>query len=213
MVTSRNRHPKELLIEKYDISAVFADLVYEAREVAWDIETSGLNWDSDQIGTCQLYVPQGIVTIVRIGSTIPEKMRAILSDEGVKKVFHHALFDLRFMCYHWKVSARNIACTKAAAKLLDKSNSEYHKLKPLLNTYLNVEIDKTQTLSNWLSSDLSDQQVAYAVEDVIYLFDLLKALEKKLNSKGLLELAYQSYLHIPTRVELDILGYPDIYTY
>ena len=117
------------------------------------------------------------------------------------------------MCYRWKVSARNVACTKIAAKLLNKSTSEYHKLKPLLKRYLNVEIDKSQTLSNWLSSDLSDKQIAYAVEDVIYLFDLLKALEKELNSKGLLELAYRAYSHIPTRVDLDILGYSDIYTY
>jgi ribonuclease D len=213
MTNFKNRRPKELLVEKDDISAVFTNLIYEAREVAWDIETSGLNWDSDQIGTCQLYVPQDIVTIVKVGSAMPEKMRTILSDEGVKKVFHHALFDLRFMCYHWKVSARNIACTKIAAKLLYKSNSKYHKLKPLLNKYLNVKIDKSQTLSNWLSNDLSDEQVVYAVEDVIYLFDLLKALEKELNSKGLLELVYRSYSHIPTRVDLDILRYSDLYTY
>ena len=208
-----NKLVKEVLIENYDVSTSFLDLVHHSQLVAWDIETSGLNWNSDRIGTCQLFVPQGIAVVVKIGDSVPERMRDILSDDNIKKVFHHAVFDLRFMCYHWKVSARNIACTKIAAKLLDKSSSNYHKLKTLLNRYLNVEIDKSQTLSNWLSSELSDKQVAYAVEDVIYLFDLLKALENELDSKGLLELAHQSYSHIPTRVDLDILGYQDIYTY
>lgn len=203
----------EILFEDSDISHSFLDLVYKDRLVAWDIETSGLNWDSDKIGTCQLFVPQGVVAVVRIGASVPEKMRDILSDESIRKVFHYALFDLRFMCYNWKVSARNVACTKIAAKLLDISNEGNYKLKSLLYRYLNIEIDKGQRLSNWLSSELSDEQIAYAVQDVIYLFDLLRALEKELESKDLLELAYRCYSHIPTRLDLDILGYTDIYTY
>ena len=74
-------------------------------------------------------------------------------------------------------------------------------------------MDKSQRQSNWLSKELSNEQIEYAAQDVIYLFDLLEALEKDLDSKGLLGLSYQCYSHIPTRVDLDIPRYPDVYTY
>jgi len=153
------------------------------------------------------------VVIIKINDTPPKNLSLLLSDNSVKKVFHHAMFDLRFMNYHWKVISSNIACTKIASKLIDIKNINKHSLKSLLKQYLGVAIDKNEQLSNWMSNSLTEKQISYAANDVIYLLPLLGILEKELKDVRLLKLAYLCFAHIPTRVELEILGYDDIYAY
>jgi len=203
---------KRIEMDYHDIPLSFFNLVRASKVVAWDIETTGLNWNSDIIATCQLFVPPDTVSIVKTDDQVPEYMRQILSDKRIKKVFHYAIFDLRFMCYQWDVFAENVACTKTASKLLSPEKTE-HSLKSLLDQYLNIMIDKSERLSNWLSDNLSQEQLTYAVQDVIYLLDLLNILEENLKSNQLLNLARRCFAHIPTKVELDILQYQDIYTY
>ena len=61
----------DLQTQGLDVAVVFDDLpsdslesIKVARTVAWDIETSGLDWRRDQIGTCQVYIPDQCVTVV-----------------------------------------------------------------------------------------------------------------------------------------------------
>lgn len=204
---------KKITLHESDISVEYAELVCKAGVVAWDIETSGLDWRSDRIGTCQLYVSDGMAAVVILGDSVPSRLQAILSDARVKKVFHHAVFDLSFICYRWKLSVQNIACTKIAAKLLNPDNRDNYTLESLLGRYFGIKKNRDQRLSNWCSHKLSKEQIDYAVNDVRYLLQLLEIFEHELESKGLLELARQSFAHIPTRVLLDILGYKDIYSY
>ncbi len=196
-----------------DLPDNYVDYLHETKIVAWDIETSGLNWRDDKIGICQLYAPNESVAIIKTGTIPPKKLISVLSDVSIKKVFHHAMFDLRFMSYHWKVLPRNIACTKIASKLIEVKNENNHSLRSLLKKYLGVEIDKNERLSNWLSNLLTEEQIFYAANDVMYLLQLLNVLEIELESVNLLDLAHECFSHIPTRVRLDILGYVDIYSY
>lgn len=204
---------KNIEIYDHDIPSDYYDRIHNAKIVAWDIETSGLDWHNDRIGTCQLHTPDESVAIVKCSNIIPEKLKSLLSDASVKKVFHHAMFDLRFMSYHWDVSPNRVACTKIAAKLLDVENINNHTLKSLLKTYLDVSIDKNEQVSNWLADDLTDDQISYAARDVQYLLHLLNVLERQLEIKGLQSFAHSCFDHIPTRLRLDILGYGDIYSY
>jgi ribonuclease D len=78
---------------------------------------------------------------------------------------------------------------------------------------LGVRLDKKEQRSDWLSTNLTDDQLLYAAGDVLYLIPLLRSLEETLKAQGLLELAHASYCHIPTRVQLELLGYDDVYSY
>lgn len=204
---------KETLMFDSDISDEYLEFVCKSKIVAWDIETSGLDWHCNEIGTCQLYIPDGIAAIIHINNVRPRKMCRILNNSRIKKVFHHAVFDLRFICSKWNVHARNIACTKIASKLLYAHDNNQNSLDTLLTAYLGIKKDKGQTLSNWFARDLSVEQIDYAVNDVRYLILLLNLLENDLAAEGLLEFVHQCFDHIPTRVKLDILGYGDIYTH
>lgn len=204
---------KNIVLYDHDIPNQYFDCVRKAKVVAWDIETSGLDWRNDRIGICQLYAPNEPVAIIKVGNILPKKLQSLLSDASVRKIFHHAMFDLRFMSYYWNVLPQNIACTKIASKLLDVKNENKHSLQAALKQYLGVVIDKNERLSNWLPSKLTQEQISYAARDVMYLLPLLDVLEKKLSSRELLELAHMCFAYIPIRTQLDILGYGDIYSY
>lgn len=182
--------------------------------VAWDIETSGLDWKSERIGLCQLLVKEHGLAVVKIKrSARPNNLLALLQDSSVRKIFHHAMFDLRFMAYHWAAFPVNIACTKIAAKLIDPDVVTGHTLEGLVHTYLGIKLDKSSRRTDWLTWQLSPDQLRYAGDDVKYLGELLNALSAELEKRGRLILANQCFSHIPTQVQLDIQGFRDTYGY
>jgi ribonuclease D len=182
------------------------------RLVAWDLETSGLEWARDRIATCQLYIPGVGVYVVRMQQQLPACLVELLESQDVTKVFHHAMFDLRFMAAHWKASPRAVVCTKIAAKILDPDRGEYG-LQLLLERYLGRHIDKALRLSNWLAPELTVEQIQYAASDVLHLIDLFKVLEQRLTEQSRLGLAASCFHFLPTRVSLDLIGSGDIFVY
>jgi len=87
--------------------------------VAWDVETTGLDWHHDSLGTCQLFAGDVGAVIIRVGQEKPVRLIGLLEDPAVEKVFHHAPFDLRFMVRAWGARPASIRCTKVASKLLE----------------------------------------------------------------------------------------------
>jgi ribonuclease D len=197
-----------------DCPKAFVNAARKHQMVAWDIETSGLDWKSQRIGICQLLVKEQGLSIVKIKKNRkPPNLASILEDCSIQKVFHHAMFDLRFLCYHWGVAAENIACTKIASKLIDPNKTQGHTLAELVHHYLGVALDKTNRKSDWLTWGLSPDQLKYAGDDVKYLPALLDALLKELEKKKRRDLAIRCFAHIPTQVQLEIQGFKDVYGY
>ncbi len=199
----------------YDINQSYYNSILKNKIVAWDIETSGLDWKYEHIGTCQLNTPnyKEKIKIVKIDDNIPNNLCKLLENKEITKVFHHAMFDLRFMTYHWNINPKNVVCTKISSKILEKRNKVKHNLVYLLKKHLNIQIKKDQTKSNWFNKFLTEEQKNYAANDVLYLIRLFDVLKAKLISKDLWDLSIHCFNHIPTRVKLEIFEYNDIYTY
>lgn len=204
-----------------DFELAYGDLSVEqfchfrsVERIAWDIETSGLDWRAGFIGTCQLHAPSVATVVVQIAGHRPPHLIAFLEDPDIHKVFHHAPFDLRWMVGHWKAVPLSIECTKLASRLLDHhTDSAVHSLKHLLATYLGIDVDKEQRLSDWLSADLTDDQLTYAVEDVTHLLPLLDVLRKELANNGLIEMYEACAAFLPTRTRLEVAQWPDVFSY
>jgi len=186
----------------------------DAGMIAWDIETSGLDWKRDRIGTCQIYVPNGKIYVVQMnGLNIPHpNLESLLSNSGICKVFHHAMFDLRFMVYHWSTEPKNIVCTKIASKILAPKEKD-HSLKNGLQYYLHIHLDKNIRVSDWLRDQLSKEQISYAANEVRYLPEFFCKLRQLLKDCGRWELANESFAYLPTRVKLDLIGAEDVFKY
>ena len=197
-----------------DVDQEFVDAALVEGRIGWDIETTGLSWSRDRIGTCQLAIGGAIAVVQLDGLSEPEHLRRLLQDPGVLKIFHHAPFDLRFMAHHWGVKPQNVACTKIASKILEPSlDHSAHSLKPVLERYLGVVISKDQQRSDWASESLSDAQVAYAAFDVQFLVELYEHMVFYARRIGAWDLIRASYDYLPTRVQLDLSGASDVFLY
>ena len=201
------------------IKVVYGDIPGEAyqaalssRYVAIDIETSGLDWRRDRIGTCQVHINDSDIYIVMISDSRPPYLSALVSDTMVKKVLHHSMFDLRFMRHWWQVIPSNIWDTKISSKILDPHRKD-HSLKDLAYRFMGVSIDKSQRMSDWTSQNLTRDQLTYAAKDVMHLFGLMDQLKIHLHARGGWSLAERCFDFIPTRVELDIRGNEDVFNY
>jgi ribonuclease D len=180
--------------------------------LAWDIETSGLDWRTDKIGTVQVQIDD-LICVVRINGRIPHRLKALMEDPTILKVLHHAMFDLRFLAYHWDVTPARVACTKIASKLVDpRIPCKEHSLAVLVRRYLGVELDKGPQTSDW-TDELTPAQLRYAANDVRYLWQLYERLDERIRHEGLLDLRERCYAHLRTRVELEIGDFPDVFEY
>jgi ribonuclease D len=196
-----------------DLDADTYERAAHADVLPWDIETTGLDWRTARIATVQLQLGD-VAYVVRLDTRAPVRLRALLEDPAVEQLIHHAMFDLRFMAHAWGARPRAIACTKIAAKLLAPSApAEDHTLSSLVARHFGVVLDKRQRVSDWGTDALSPAQLAYAAEDVRYLLPLHRRLERELRGRGLLGLRDRCFAHLPTRVELELGGYPDVYEY
>lgn len=183
-----------------------------ASVLAWDIETTGLDWRTERIGTVQVQV-ETTTYIVRVNGRTPHRLKALMEDPSILKILHHAMFDLRFLAYHWDVTAAHVACTKIASKLVDPElPCKDHSLAPLLRRHLDIELDKGSQTSDW-TGRLSATQLHYAANDVRHLWRLYEALDEKIRRKGLLDLRERCYAHLRTQVELEVGGFPDVFAY
>lgn len=205
-----------------DLDPDWLDSAMNALAVGCDIETSGLNRNTDRIATFQMYVPDvGVVMVRKLKN--PMNIVKILEEPFVRKIFHYAPFDLGFLMRDYPyLYPDNIADTKVAAAILDPSKQQHcdpitgkgsHSLKTLVHIYFGFEMDKTLAVSNWFARELKPEQLDYAAKDVEYLPSLLVSLETQLKTHGLLKMARKAYNHIPTKVMLDLKGYSDVYGY
>lgn len=208
-----SRTRPQVQVVRGDISEDDLKNATEAIAVGWDIETSGLDWRIDSIGTCQIATPDRIVIVIP-SEVAPKRLLGLLADSSVLKVFHHAPFDLRFMVHRWKTTPQNVACTKIAVKILcpGLERGEY-SLKPVLKRFLSVDISKEQQASNWLSEHLSAGQLNYAAIDVKHLVALHDVLVGLCATSGLERELVESWMYLPTRVALDIRGSGDVFSY
>lgn len=181
-----------------------------ASRIAIDIETSGLNFRDDKIGAIQVFDGQ-TVYVVRPPFSL-KLLAETVSNENVVKIFHHAMFDLRFLAYKFGFVPKNIRCTKIAAKIV-LDDLDRVSLTDIVHYYLGRELSKGQQTSNWMEAALTPDQLLYAARDVIYLPRILNLLMRDAARKRRQALVISSFKYIPTRVQLDISGQGDVFTY
>jgi ribonuclease D len=204
----------EVTVTVEDLQPEFLLTAFDARRVAVDIETTGLDWKTDRIGTVQVHIPDYGTTIVRKITRRPRRLIELVTSARVQKVFHHAPFDLRFMAYQWDVRPLNVADTKLASQILEPHvDHKDHSLAPLVKRHFGVYLDKSVRFSDWLSPDLSRQQLQYAAQDVQYLLPLLDKLTEMAIDEGVADLIEASYAYLPVRIATDLRGCDDVFAY
>ncbi len=176
--------------------------------VAVDTETMGLNPFRDRLCLVQLSGGDGNAHIVRFapGQYEAPRLKALLADTSVLKIFHFARFDLAVIRRFLGVMPQPVYCTKIASRLC-RTFTDRHGLKDLCRDLLNVELSKEQQSSDWGAPELTPAQLKYAASDVLYLHDLRDKLDEMLTREGRRELAAACFGFLPARAELDLAGW------
>jgi ribonuclease D len=184
--------------------------------VAIDTETMGLNPHRDRLCLVQLSAGDGVCHLVQFaaGQYAAPRLRALLTDPAVLKLFHFARFDIAALQQHLGVVTAPVYCTKIASKLV-RTFTDRHGLKDLCKELLGVDLSKQQQTSDWGAVELTAEQLAYAASDVLHLHALWAKLEALLIREGRLHLADACFAFLQTRARLDLLGYqePDIFAH
>ena len=180
-------------------------------DITIDTETLGLNIKRDRLCLIQLRNESNKkVYLIKFDKDISpansKNIKSLLEDKSLTKIFHYARFDMAVLKENLNINVRNVFCTKIASKLT-RTYSSKHGLKDLVKEILNVELDKTEQTSDWSQKKLTKQQIQYAMNDVIYLSDLKKNLEAKLQEVKRLKTFKSIMNFLDTRVELDLMGW------
>ena len=176
-------------------------------KIAIDCEFTGLNIARDRL--CLLQISSGnndahIIQLNKDNYNAPN-LKKILADENINKLFHFARADLLFIKKYLEVDVKNVNCTKIMSKIA-RSYSDKHGLKDLIKEFIGLDISKQLQTSDF-GGELSDKQLKYCAQDVIYLHEIYASLKKILEREKRIFLYNETIKFINTRVELDFASF------
>lgn len=178
--------------------------------VAIDTETMGLDPRRDRLCVVQLSSGDGHAHLVQIarGQKTAPNLERLLTDPATVKLFHFGRFDVAALQNAFGVVTAPVWCTKIASRLI-RTFTDRHGLKYLLAELVGVDVSKQQQTSDWGAQVLTEAQKDYAASDVLYLHKLKAELELRLEREGRMDLAQRLFDFLPTRAELDLMGWDE----
>ena len=171
---------------------------------SFDGEFLGLNVRRDPL--CLIQVSSGnndahIVQLNRETYDAPN-LKKLLNDKNVSKIFHYARADMAHIKHYLKIDIDNVLDTKIASKLA-RSYSDSHSLKTLIKEFINIDISK-QSQSSDFGGDLTQAQLKYCANDVVFLHKIHEELNKILIRENRINLYNNCLKFLKTRVDLDL---------
>ena len=194
---------------KEDISSEIASSFKNS--IAIDTEATGLQIpERDKLSLIQICDEKENVYIIQPNKKTYKapNLGSVLENDKILKIGHFLRFDKSALEFFLKCKMKNIFDTKIASKIV-RTYTDAHGLKNLAQEFCNKNLDKRQGSSDWNKdiNDLSDKQLEYAANDVIYLHKIKSELEKMLIRENRMDLFKSCITFLNTRVELDQNGF------
>ena len=192
-----------------DITKEVANSLKES--IAIDTEATGLQIpERDKLSLIQICDQNGVVYIIqpdRKNYKAPNLVK-ILEDASILKIGHYLRFDKSALEFFLKCKLKSIFDTKIASKVV-RTYTDQHGLKNLVYEFCNKNLDKRSSSSDWNKdiNELSDKQLDYAANDVIFLHKIKSELEKMLKRENRMDLYKSCITFLDTRIKLDQSGF------
>ena len=194
---------------KEDITSEIANSFKNS--IAIDTEATGLQIpERDKLSLIQICDEKENVYIIQPNKKTYKapNLVSVLENDKILKIGHFLRFDKSALEFFLKCKMKTIFDTKIASKIV-RTYTDAHGLKNLVQEFCNKSLDKRQGSSDWNKdiNDLSDKQLEYAANDVIYLHKIKSELEKMLIRENRMDLFKSCITFLNTRVELDQNGF------
>ena len=196
-----------------DISADALKELEKYSSLALDTEGSGLQIPHrDKLSLIQFSAGDNDAYIIqpdRKNYKAPNIVK-ILENKKITKIGHYLRYDISGLEYFLKCDVKNIWDSKVASRLC-RTYSQNHGLKDLVQEFCGKKLDKRLGSSDWNKdlNELTDAQLQYCSNDVIYLHKIKDGLHKMLVRENRLELYENCIQFLKTRIKLDQSGFTE----
>ena len=211
--SGRQTPPARFAVLDGDLDMEWESLYSRATALAIDTEAMGLIHGRDRLCLVQISDAADQVCCIRLarGQREAPRLRRLLENPAIEKVFHFARFDVAALAENLAIEVQPIFCTKIASRLA-RTYSPRHGLKEVVQELVGVELDKQAQSSDWgRVEELSDTQLAYAAGDVRWLLPARDRLETMLIREDRWDLAQRCFGCIPVFSSLDRQRYGQIF--
>ena len=173
---------KPTLIEDNQTLSQFCDKFITEPLLAIDTEFFRETTYFPHLGLIQIASPSDIICIDPLAFDARDELRRLFFNPEIIKVLHSCSQDMEVLFQYFGDLPAPIFDTQIAAAMLGfQDQIGYAKL---VTDQFDVELDKSQTRTNWLKRPLSAKQIEYAGEDVLYLLPLYEKFDQALQEKN-----------------------------
>ena len=150
--------------------------------IALDTEFMRTNTFYAKIGLLQIADEDAVYLIDPLEIKDWDCFRELLINSNCIIVVHSASEDLNLLLTHTACLPKNLFDTQLAAAFLGLGFSLSYQA--LVEQQTGITVEKGETRSDWLRRPLTENQLQYAANDVIYLLDIANTLRDALISKS-----------------------------
>lgn len=172
------------LIENQDLIAI--DTEFEWRKTYFPI-----------LSLIQIATKKYIFLIDCVECKNLEWLKKILESHKKLIVFHSVRSDATVLNTNLKIKVKNAYDVQIAEKKIN--GGEILNYGNLVKNYFSINLDKSETNSNWLKRPLNEKQLSYAANDVNYLLELYQKQIKILKKQNIKN---DAFLEIKKEVRL-----------
>lgn len=151
-------------------------------QIALDTEFVRTRTYYPQLGLIQLYDGQHLSLIDPLPITQWQPFIELLSDNRVVKFLHAGSEDLEVFLNTFKTLPTPMIDTQILAAFSGHALS--CGFATLVAEYMKVELDKSESRTDWLARPLTERQCIYAAADVFYLLPMAKQLVQTTADRG-----------------------------
>lgn len=164
-----------------------------------------------QLGLIQLFDGETLTLIDPLPITDWQPFVALLKNPEVTKLLHACSEDLEVFLHESQTLPTPMIDTQILAAFTGRALS--CGFAAMVNDYLQVELDKSESRTDWLARPLTERQCEYAAADVFYLLPLADKLIAEVAEAGWLDAAQDDCLSLCRRRQEVVdpaLAYRDI---
>ena len=164
-------------------------------KIAVDCEFTGLNIERDRLCIVQISNGKNDAHIVQLNKDTynAPNLKSVLDNKNINKLFHFARADLLFIKKYLNINVENVDCTKIMSKIA-RSYTDKHGLKDLIREFVGIDVSK-QLQSSYFGGDLTDKQLKYCAQDVVYLHKIYNSLKNILEREKRTNLYEKTIIH------------------
>lgn len=134
-------------------------------------------------------------------------LRDLLSDAEIVKIAHNAKFDMKWVRHHLGCEINGIFDTYLASQLIAAGDSDRrHSLADVAKFFTDVELDKSEQVSDWNADELSSSQLQYAARDAQVMLPLYEQMADRLANDGLSDVAKLEFECLMPIAQMELNG-------